>query len=373
MKISLSQSDLNNALSVVSRFVSNRSQMPVLGNILFSADQKSLVLYSSNLDISCSYSLDANITTPGSITIPSRELSEYISYLPAGNIDIDSNENFISTLTSSSSKSTFAGQSPDDFPIPSTFVPSVSFSLNFTDFQKTIQKISFSAASDDSRPVLASVLWNLTSSNFTLVATDGFRLSLKSSPLSQPISLDGDENISLMLPIKTILELSRLSKADDNLVVSVSKDHKHISFTLGQITLTSALLSGDYPDYQRIIPQSSSLKLSLDYKDLSQAIRLSSVFARSSANIVKFHITSSLIHLSSSTPQVGDNSIDLAATVSGEPIDIAFNYKFVSDFLSVCASSEITIELNQSLTPAVFRDPSDPDFLHIIMPVRLQD
>ena len=206
------------------------------------------------------------------------------------------------------------------------------------------------------------------------MATDGFRLSLKEIKLVNPITLPKDqENLTFLIPSRSLMEVAKLAKSTKKLKFGLSSDAHQLVFVLEDLELVSRLIEGDYPDYQRIIPESFATKIHLDKTEFSQAVKIASVFARESANVVKLSIKSSSIDVSANATQIGQNKASVDARVEGEPLEIAFNYKFISDFLSSCQGNEVVIQLNEPLTPGLFQDVADPHFTHIIMPVRIQD
>jgi DNA polymerase-3 subunit beta len=374
MDLSLLQENLNSALVNVSRFVSSKSQLPILSNILFTTDNGRLKLSATNLEVGINYWLGAKIAKEGTVTVPAKELAEFVSYLPPGKLDISLNENNLLTVTSAKAQSTFTTIPSTDFPQIPSIDPSTAFELDLSLLSQSITQISFAAATDDTRPVLTAVLFHLTPDQLSLVATDGFRLSLKSIKLVNAVNLNPDQpEISFLIPARSLVELTRLAKNAKKIKMGLTTDGHQIVFVLDDLELVSRLIEGDYPNYQRIVPEGYSTKIFVSQQELSQSIKIASVFARESANVVKFNIKKSSIELSANAPQMGQNQANVDARIEGDPLQIAFNYKFVSDFISVCKGEEIVIELNESLTPALFRDQSDPEFSHIIMPVRLQD
>lgn len=372
MKLSLLQENFSTALSNVSRFVSSRSQLPILNNILLSTDNGQLKLSATNLEIGISCWIGAKIDTEGALTIPAREITEFVSYLPSGKLDLEATSENLLTVTSSKAQSTFSVIPPTDFPQIPSLDTSQSIDLDMDLLRESVNQIVFSAATDDTRPVLTAVLCSFTANHLTLAATDGVRLSLKNIKLVNPISLPS-EKLTLLIPAKSLSEIIKLSRNDKKLTLGLSSDEHQLVFVLDGLELASRLIEGNYPDYQRIIPASFSTRLTVNREELSQAVKIASVFARESANVVRFNISGNEIEISANAPQIGQNKASVEAKVEGGTLDIAFNYKFVSDFLSVCKGDELTIELNESLSPALFRDQSDPQYTHIIMPVRLQD
>jgi len=374
MQFSLLQENLNSALQNVSRFAQSKSQLPILGNILFATDSGRLKLTATNLELGINYWIGAKIDAEGSFTIPAKELVEFVSYLPSGKLDFDLNENNLLTVQSPKAKSVFTTTPVSDFPVLPSINPDTKVTIDSKVFSESISQVAFASATDDTRPVLTAVLCTFTSDTLSLVATDGFRLSLKHLKLTAPITLPtGSDSLTYLIPSKSLFEITKLSKNNTNLTFGVSADLHQLVFVLDDVEVVSRLIEGEFPDYQRIVPSAFASKVFINREELTQAIKIASVFARESANVVRFNIKNNLLDISANAPQVGQNSAQVDIKLEGEPLEIAFNYKFISDFLAVCKGSELIINLNESLTPVNFQDISSPDFTHIIMPVRIQD
>jgi DNA polymerase-3 subunit beta len=372
MKLSLLQENLNTALSNVSRFVSTKAQLPVLNNILLSTDNGRLKLSATNLELSINYWIGAKIEEEGNITIPSKEITEFVSYLSPGKIDLSLNENNLLTLSSAKSESSFTTVAAVDFPEFPKLDEKTVFELDLSILNQAISQLAFAAATDDTRPSLTAILCNFFSDHLTLAATDGFRLSYKEIKLVNPINLNSDQ-ITFLIPAKSLIEVTKLAKNASKIKIGLTSDGHQVVFILDDVELISRLIEGEFPDYKRIIPDSFVTKLFLNKDELSQAVKIASVFAKESANVIKLNIKTNSVDITANAPQVGQNKASIESKVEGETLEIAFNYKFLTDFINVCKSQEILIELNESLTPGCFQDQSDPQFTHIIMPVRLQD
>ncbi|MFA5025882.1 MAG: DNA polymerase III subunit beta [Candidatus Shapirobacteria bacterium] len=372
MKLSLLEENLSLALSHTSRFVASKVQLPILNHILFSTDNGRLKLSATNLELAINYWLGAKIEKEGSFCLPAKEITEFVSYLPAGKIDLFLKDSNVLTLTSSKTESNFACLPPADFPEIPTLDPKTAFEIDLPVLTQAINQIAFAAATDDSRPVLTAILCTFSNEELTLVATDGFRLSLKSIKLVNPLGLSTEKE-TLLIPAKSLLEIVKLAKNTKKVKIGLTKDAHQIVFVLEDLELVSRLIDGEYPDFNRIIPKSCGTKVYLNRDEFTQAIKQTSVFARQSANVVKVSLKANSIELSANAPQIGQNKAIVDARIEGETLDIAFNYKFISDFLAICTGSEIVLELNESLSPGLFRDQSDIHLTHIIMPVRIQD
>lgn len=374
MNLSLLTENLNTALTHVSRFVSTKAQLPILNHILFSTDNGRLKLSATSLEMGINYWTGAKIETDGTFCVPAKDISEFISYLPTGKIVFSLNEQNLLTIKSVKASSTFSTLSSTDFPLIPSLDPLTVFELDLPLLLDSVATVAFASATDDSRPVLTSVLCKFTSENLTLVATDGFRLSLKTIKFQEPIVFpDGQESLTLLIPAKSLSEVLKIAKVAPKIKIGLTPDRHQVVFVLEDLEIVSRLIDGEYPNFERIIPEASPTKIYVNKDELSQAIKLASVFARQSANVVRFSLKSNSLELSANAPQIGQNQVSVDAKIEGEPLEIAFNYKFISDFLAIVKGNEVVIELNQPLTPGAFRDPQNPDLLHIIMPVRLQD
>lgn len=371
MNLSLLQENLNLALTNVSRFVSSKNQLPVLNNILLSTDEGRLKLSATNLELSINYWIGAKISQEGSITIPSKEITEFVSYLPEGKLDLELKNNLL-TLSSEKTNSEFTTTPATDFPEFPKINPETVFEIDFSLFTQSINQISFSAAIDDTRPILTGVLCIFEKTSIKFIATDGFRLSLKEIKLETPLDIKR-ESLSFLIPAKSLIEVTKLAKNDSKIKIGLTSDEHQVIFVLDDIELVSRLIEGEFPDYKKLIPENYSTKVFINKDELLQSVKLASVFARESANVVKINIKNNSLELTTNAPQVGQNLIKIDSKTEGENLEVAFNYKFLMDFLTVCKSNEILIELNESLSPVFFHDQSDQSFTHIIMPVRLQD
>ncbi|MFA6007282.1 MAG: DNA polymerase III subunit beta [Candidatus Shapirobacteria bacterium] len=372
MKLSLLEENLSLALTHTSRFVASKLQLPILNHILFSTDNGRLKLSATNLDLAINYWIGAKIETEGSFCLPAKEITEFVSYLSPGPLTLSLKDTNLLTLTSPKTETNFACLPPSDFPEIPSLDPKTAFEIDLPLLTQAINQIAFAAAIDDSRPVLTAILCTFSSDNLTLVATDGFRLSLKSIKLVNPLSLN-DQAQTFLIPAKSLQEIVKLARASKKIKIGLTTDSHQIVFVLDDLELVSRLIDGEYPDYHRIVPEAGATKVYLNRDEFSQAIKESSVFARQSANVVKLSLKTNSIELSANAPQIGQNKVTVDAKIEGEPLEIAFNYKFISDFLAICNGDEVVLELNEPLSPGLFRDQATPDLTHIIMPVRIQD
>jgi len=372
MKLQILQESLGKALSNASRFTSQRAQLPVLGNIKLKAEKTKLLISSTNLEVAVVISVGAKIEEDGEITIPAKTITEIISNLPLGTLELSAEKEQLK-IESQSFDSTLSGMNASDFPaIPEKIDTKNSLVLPKKLLLGSLSQVIFAASVDETRPILTGILFIFKKDSLVLVATDGFRLSQKIIPIKI-----GDKMETLVLPKFAISEISRLAGEEEEILLNYKKTDNQAVFGISDTVLSSRVLQGDYPDYEKIIPKSSVVKISVDKDEMLRAVKLASVFARESANIIKIKVGKDTMGFSaeSSTSGSQKNKIDAKVDWKGpavENFEIAFNYHFIEDFLHAVNGEEVSIEFSSESAPGVFGDPTDPSFLHLIMPIKIQ-
>lgn len=370
MELKVLQEELSKALATVSRFVASKPQLPVLTNILFTATKDNkLCLSATDLDIGIKFWLDAKVQEPGQITIPAKEINEFVSYLVPGKLSLKTENKTKLHLSSNGGQGKFSGMDASEFPEIPGLDKKKTMSVPLEKLGQAVNLVSFAAADDDTRPVLSAVNWQFGDEEYRMVTTDGYRLSLKDVS-----KIDVNESgKAFLIPARSLTEIIRLTNKEKKIKVGLTKDENQVVFVLPQLQLTSRLIEGEFPDYQEIIPDEVGTTVEVDKAEFLSAVRAASVFARESANVVKFSIKDKKMVISANAPSVGENKNEIEAEIKGEKLEIAFNYRFLIDFLQAVPVGEevIVMEFNQPLSPGVFKAPTDKDWLHIIMPVRV--
>lgn len=382
MEIEILRENLAFGLGVVSRVLVSKPQLPILTHILLSASNGQLMLTASNLETTISLSVGAKVDVSGDFTVPGRTLMEVVGNLSAEKLTLKVKENSLAIESKGSNlkiNGTPAGEYPKVFGELAD-KETLSWEIDKNKFVTGINKTIFSAATDESRAVLTGVLVKLSAKEATFAAADGFRLSVVKLPVLE--SHNTSETESFIIPAKTMAEVSRIVSEDKKsgsegktIKLSFIKEAGQVNFVVGEITILSRLISGKFPDFEKIIPPTSQFSLLVSSDELSKGTKLASIFARDSANIIKLRIANSKLTISANAPEVGENETEVSATLDGnvpkEDFTIAFNYHYLSDLMGSLGSTDISIGLNGPLSSAVFRIPDDPDFLHIISPVRV--
>ena len=374
MKFKCTQENLSKALAIVNKAVSIKATLPILGNILFTAKGGTLTLSTTNLETSIQTTAHASVEEDGTVAVPAKLFTEFVSTLSPGALDVGTEANSIK-VTSASSSAKFTCMSAEDFPSIPSAKKGVEVSLNAKEFASAVAVCAFCAAVGDSRPALTGVLLKKTSNELVSVATDGFRLSEKKLTLDQEVG----EDFSLLVPAKTLGEVARMfSGSDDALKLTYSSSENLAVFQSGVVVASIRILDGEFPDYTRIIPQSHTLTARVASAELLQSIKLANVFAKDSKegnNLMRVTLDpSGDCSVYSTTAQSGEGSAKLKMEVDGaEPVTLSFNSKYLLDFLNAVKCEELEIFTAGESIPCVFKSPQLDDFLHLIMPVKLNN
>ncbi len=375
MKISLLQENLHKALSITSRFVASRAQLPALSNVCLKTENNRLKITATNLETGIHYWLGAKIEKEGSLTVPAKTFLELITSLSAGRINLEVDKNTL-IVNSDNGRASLMGIPASDFPQVPSFEDKQKIDLPIKNLNRAVTQVAFSASLDDSRPVLSGVLLTKRNDQLAMVATDGYRLSLKK--ISQEFKKAQEELFTkgILLPAKTLVEAVKLlgeEEGGDSFSLSLTPKESQVIFSLPQAEIVSRLIEGDFPDFEKIIPGQAKTVVTVDKEELLGGIRTAAIFARESANIVRLEVAGDRLKISANAPQVGDNLSTITAQIQGENLKIAFNVRFLLDFLSIVKDKEVVLEFSGALSPGVFKVSKDKTFLHIIMPVRVQD
>lgn len=371
MKLQILQENLAKAVSTASRFSSSRAQLPILGNVLLSAQKTKVIICSTNLEISVSIAVGAKVEETGDVSVPSRIINEVVGNLPKETLEISSEKEQLKILTSNFSSS-ILGMNSSDFPkIPISVGKEKSVSLSKEQLTQALSQVVFAASVDETRPVLTGVLFIWEKGSLKLVATDGFRLSQKKVQIEK-----GPVLPRFVLPKMILSEISRAEQSSsDNIVFELKDKDKQVVFGLGDTVLSSRLLEGEYPEFEKIIPKKSTYTILIDKEEFLRTVKLASVFARDNANIVKIKLLKDFLKITAESSSSGTQETRVDAKIEGggdSTLEIAFNYKFLEDFLHSVVGEEVKMELSGENSPGIFTDTGDPSYLHLIMPVRLQ-
>jgi DNA polymerase-3 subunit beta len=375
MKVSCLQENLAKGLATVSRAVASRSTLPVLGNVLIATDQGRLKLAATNLELAVTCWIGAKVDEDGATTVPARLLGDFVNSLPPERIDMELNVKTQTLhLKCARYDANIKGIDATEFPIIPSIGDGKKVSLEPETLREMIEQVTFSAATDESRPVLTGVVAKFEKDKVTFAAADGFRLSVRHATLSAPV----DSPITVIIPAKALQEVGRVSgDQEDPIEMAVTENKSQVLFKLTNIEIVSQLIDGVFPDFTRIIPESHATRTVVNTAELQNAVKASSVFAREAMNTVRVQIApagemgAGKMTMTATSAESGDNVGDIDATVDGEEVEIAFNARYLADVLSVLHAPQVAIETSGSSSPGVIRPVNRDDFTHVIMPMHL--
>ncbi|MEK7163681.1 MAG: DNA polymerase III subunit beta [Patescibacteria group bacterium] len=366
MHIHILQENLSKGLTLVSRHTSNKGQLPILANVLISAQTEGVTLLATNLEMGIRVNIGGKTEKPGQITVPAKNLTEFISSLPVETVELRSEGEKLK-ISCGKSNAVFSTTDAKEFPIIP--VPSGGhLEIDSHLIKQVASEVAFASATDESRPVLTGVRFEKQNEYLVITATDGFRLSRKNllAPSSYQLT-------TIILPARTIMELAKVGD-EEKISMEVVSQNNQVIFTSGKTQIISRILEGNFPDVDKIIPKEFRTQVTVERGELLRAVRAAGIFARDSNNIVKFEIRPAereKFEIKASGGQTGESESLMDAEIDGDEIQISFNYKYVLDFLNSVGEERIIMKFNESTTPAVFVPEKDSSLVHLIMPVRV--
>lgn len=365
MKCTLLKEILEEHLSLSSRFTSSRvSTVQALQGVHIEAKGKKIIITTTNLSEYFYTELAADVDEEGIIVCDLKKMLEFLNFLETGPVTISTEENEIK-LEQGKTHGYFSTYPVGDFPS----LPSLD-GKEYTLSKKLIDKLSMiilAASKDETRPVMTGIFITNKDDKGIFVSTDGFRLSLLEYDIKQPIP-------EIILPSSVFQELIRFSKGEEDIIMTLSPEDRLVKFTLGGMSIYSRVIEGQFPPYEKVIPTSSTTHISIDKQEFIKNIRLVSVFAREQSDVIILDIQDeTMIIRPRSSRKKSSEIFQKLESFKGEPLKIAFNYKYILDFLNNAKDETIEIELTQPTAPAVFKNYEEETQLHIIMPLRTEE
>lgn len=365
MELSVTQENLARALSIVGRVASSRTGLPILSNVLLRTEGNRLLIAATNLEIAATYYVGAKVIKQGEITLPARLVSEFISNLPKGTVDITS-KNTTMKISSGNYSSNLTGVDSAEFPeLPSIEEKeAVTYTVATDDFKQAVNQTIITTSSDTSRPVLTGVYWHTVDGQLYLAGTDGYRLAERKL-------MESRSNIEAIVPSSSLQEVLR-TISDSVTEVEVLFDNTQVRFRVGEAEIISRLIDGNYPDYRQLIPKESETKVTIASSDFTRIVKIAGLFSRDSGGSVTLTADATVgqLKIHSIASELGENtsSADAKVTADGQ---VTLNSRYISEALGVTDSDEIEFRFSGKLAPCVLTSTKkDADYTHIIMPLK---
>jgi DNA polymerase-3 subunit beta len=375
MKISCLQENLNKGLQVVGRAVPVRSTLPQASHVLLESDQGRLKLIATDLTIAITCWIGATIEEEGSVTVPARLLTDFVASLPNERIDLTVGERAKQLhLVCARNEATMAGMDAQDFPPVPSVADGLSLTLDPGSLRRAIEQVQFAAAADDTRPVLTGIHTLAEGNILTLAAADGFRLAVYKMPLESDVA----EKVEVIIPARALREVERLiGDSTEPVQLSINAARSQVMFKTASGEIVATLIQGTFPNYSQLIPQSYNTRAEIDMKQFLQETRIAAIFARDGAGIIRLQVEpgdgeTGKMTISARAEEIGDHKGEMDVKVEGEEAKIAFNSRYLQDYLQVIEGGRVALEMSGPSLQGVLRPVGDERFVHVLMPMVVQ-
>ena len=372
MEISVSKNDLLKELTATQGVVERKTTIPILSNFLFEATGDKLSITATDLDLSLRTSCPAKVKKEGSCTIPARKLYDYVKLLADGEISIKLLENHWVQIRSGRSNTKMVGMARANFPALPLFPAESALQLPAQVLRQLIARTIFSISNEESRYTLNGALLVLKPESLTMVATDGHRLAhIEHGGTKLPVSGE----LKVVVPKKAMAELSTLLNSSDAQTVEFAKDESTLFFRIGGRLLTSRQLTGQFPNYEAVLPRENNKFVSVHCDELSAAIQRVAQFADERSNAIRMRVEKNELKVSSSNTETGESEDSIETAYTGDPIVIGFNSQYLLEFLKVVGSGDVRFEFKDAQTAGQLRPDEAADseyrYRYIVMPMRI--
>ena len=370
MRFTISREKLQEGLAAVASAVPSKTTLPVLANLLVQTTEKGIRISGTDLDIAVSTEVTADVEAAGAITIPARKLSEIARELPPAPVKISAAGDQRITLECGRSKFKLLGLPKSEFPS----FPAVKFEkalrIPSGDLQKLISHTAFAASTEESRPILNGVLWELRPEHMRMVATNGHRLA----KMDVPVKMASAPSSDLIIPPKALEQIRRLFPAEEEL--EVAQGENHLGFRSPFTAVYTRLIEGPYPSYDQVIPRDNDKYAIIDKVAFTGALKRMSVVASDQTHRIRLSFNSGMLKFSVSTPDLGEAQDELPVRYNGDPLDIGFNAAYLLEILRYLPTDEVRLtfkapERAATIEPEGWSDPAK--YLCLLMPLRLVD
>ena len=370
MEFSVSKSDLVRELGLTQGVVERKTTIPILSNILVETDQDQVWLTATDLELGIRCSCPARVKKEGAGTIPARKLLDYVRLLPDADVQVKLAENQWASFVCGRSRTRIAGMSRESFPeLPQ--MPEVLAEIPLAVLSQMISSTIFAISSEESRFTLNGALLILKETGLVMVATDGHRLSLVERNLNLP-GLSG--SYRALLPKKAMSEIQKLANDDDTKKIEFSGNDNHLFFRIDKRLLLSRKLTGNFPDYERVLPKEHPYMLVIQRDELKASIERVAQFADERSRAIRVQVVKGELKIHSSISETGESEETIPVEHDGENVEIGFNAQYLLDFLRTVDGSEVEFRFKDSNSAGELRPHAgapDTVYRYVVMPMRI--
>lgn len=372
MEITISKSDLLKELTATQGVVERKTTIPILSNFLFEASGDKLAITATDLDLSLRTSAPAKVKKEGSCTVPARKLYDYVKLLADGDISLKLLENHWVQIRSGRSNTKMVGMARANFPALPLFPAESAMQIPAAVLRNLIAKTIFAISNEESRYTLNGALLVLKPESITMVATDGHRLAhIEHNNTKMPVSGE----MRILVPKKAMAELSTLLNVSDGPAVEFAKDESTLFFRIGGRLLTSRQLTGQFPNYEAVLPRDNNKSVTVHGDELSAAIQRVAQFADERSNAIRMRLEKNELKVSSSNTETGESEDSIETAYAGDAMAIGFNSQYLLEFLKVLGAGDVRFEFKDAQSAGQLRPDEAPDseykYRYIVMPMRI--
>jgi DNA polymerase-3 subunit beta len=365
MKVICNGLDLAQSVMKVSKALSQRTPNPILENIKLTAQKDSLKLMATDLDLTIEDTIRAEVEIEGETLVNGRFFAEYTRKMTEGQIELSLADGNLFKIRYQDSASDIRTQNVDEYPTINEIDNSVFFTMTQKEFRDLINKVVFSVADDDARPILQGVLLEIEDKTITAVALDGYRLARCKKALT-----DSSASMSMIVPAHSLQEVVKL--LDDNQSVTVYRQRNLLKIDLGSTQVLTRLLEGDYINYKQILPNEFLTEVTVNKRQFEDSLERASLLTRhTKTNQVRLDLKGSIMQISSDADFASINE-RVAIKLEGKDIFIAFNVRFLSEALKVINDDFVKLKFNKPESPCVITSVGEGDYLFLILPIRVK-
>jgi DNA polymerase-3 subunit beta len=375
MELVVRKTDLLRELQLFQGIVERKNTIPILANVLIEADGHEVKLLATDLEVGLRSRCAASVTKGGSLTLPAKKLYEIIKALPETYVRSEEDKNGVK-VAADRFDSRMQTLPREDFPSLPEASGTYSATLPRDVLRQMVAKTQFAITGEDTRYFLNGALFILRSDAMILVSTDGHRLALISVPReagkTKGKGAAADEDVRVILPRKTLLELGRLL-AEGEGDIHYERGENHLFFEIGGRLLISRMIDGQFPAFERVIPKNNDKRVEFDRDRLTSAVKRVALLSNERSRAVKFQIDAGKVEIASSSPEFGEAKEVLIVDYTGTPVTICFNAQYVLDFLSVTETDTVGLEFKDDMSQAVMKpvNAEGYDYTYVIMPMRV--
>jgi len=372
MELVVRKTDLLRELQLFQGIVERKNTIPILANVLLEAKGDEVKFLATDLEVGLRSRCTAAVTKGGSLTLPAKKLYEIVKALPETDVRIEEDRNGVK-VAADRFDSRMQTLPREDFPALPEATGTVSATLPREVLKQMVAKTQFAITGEDTRYFLNGALFILQGDGMSLVSTDGHRLALVTVPREKGKGKGkAEEEVRVILPRKTLLELGRLLAESDG-DIQYERGENHLFFEIGGRLLISRMIDGQFPAFERVIPKSNDKRVEFDRDRLTSAVRRVALLSNERSRAVKFLIDKNKVEIASSSPEFGEAKEVLIVDYAATPVTICFNAQYVLDFLAVVETDSVALEFKDEMSQAVMKPigADGYDYTYVIMPMRV--